>query len=281
LAVEVRLYAHCERYYPFVLGAQPVRPIDLAAFYATVANEGVRPEPYAIEAIDQNGAAVYRHTAELRTIASADKPAFYQLKTFLQGVVARGTARSIGAWSPYVAGKTGTSDQENDAWFAGFSNDVTVVVWVGYDNAGSRRRTLGPGQTGSRVAIPIFTPVMQAVWDHYAAKTPLRGPSPEAARQLIALPINLQSGDRVDARTANAFREYFRLDRTGKVNDTHNQLASRYDYDPNPDIPGTLSGDRSLFDWFNNRRDYDGTPIRPSQDVNRRPAPFFFPFFGR
>src|SRR5215471_9084661 len=56
----------------------------------------------------------------------------YQLKTMLQGVVARGTARSISALSPYVAGKTGTTEDSVDGWFIGFTNDVTIAVWVGY-----------------------------------------------------------------------------------------------------------------------------------------------------
>src|SRR3954452_6175364 len=55
LAVEAQIYRECVRYYPFVLGAQPVRPLDLAAFYATIANEGLRPAPYAIESIERNG----------------------------------------------------------------------------------------------------------------------------------------------------------------------------------------------------------------------------------
>ena len=95
----------------------------------------------------------------------------------------------------FVGGKTGTSDDENDAWFVGFSNDVTIAVWVGYDNKRGKR-TLGGGQTGGKVAVPIFEPIMQAVWQHHAPKTALRGPSPEASRQLVAMPIDLNSGDR-------------------------------------------------------------------------------------
>jgi membrane carboxypeptidase/penicillin-binding protein len=276
LAVELQLYPRCERYYPFVLGAQPVRPIDLATFYATVANEGVRPQPYAIESIEQDGKVVYRNTTRPEPIGAADRPAFFQLRSILQGVLARGTGRSIGALAPYVAGKTGTSDEENDAWFVGFTNDVTVAVWVGYDNAGTRRRTLGPGQTGSRVAIPIFVPVMEAVWQHHAEKAPLRGPSPEAARQLIALPIDVRSGERVNERSNTAFREYFRLDATGRLTDTQYRMASRYDY--HPPYSSELSGDRPIFDpWFRDRRrDYDAPHyVRPPQ-----PQPFFFPFFG-
>ncbi|MFZ1896445.1 MAG: transglycosylase domain-containing protein, partial [Rhodoplanes sp.] len=61
LAVEAQIYGECVRYYPFVLGAQPVRPIDLAAFYASIANEGQRAAPYVVESIERDGQIVYRH----------------------------------------------------------------------------------------------------------------------------------------------------------------------------------------------------------------------------
>jgi membrane carboxypeptidase/penicillin-binding protein len=157
LAVEAQIYRECLRYYPFVLGAQPVRPIDLAAFYASIANEGLHPSPYVVESIERDGVVFYRHDPKSSVmIGSVDRAAFYQLKTMLQGVVARGTARAISGLSPYVAGKTGTTDDENDAWFVGFTNDVTVAVWIGYDNADGKRRTLGGGSTGGGVAVPIF-----------------------------------------------------------------------------------------------------------------------------
>jgi len=173
LSVEAQIYKECARYYPFVLGAQPVRPIDLAAFFAAIANEGARPMPYTIESIERQGAVVYRHAPSLTQIGSADRASFYQLKTMMQGVLQRGTAHALSAMAPYVAGKTGTTDGENDAWFVGFSNDVTIAVWVGYDNAGGNRRTLGSGSTGGSVAVPIFEPIMQAVWAYHAPKTPL------------------------------------------------------------------------------------------------------------
>ena len=66
LAMEAQIYRECVRYYPFVLGAQPVRPIDLAAFFAAIANEGVRPAPHVIESIEQDGKVIYRHPADVR-----------------------------------------------------------------------------------------------------------------------------------------------------------------------------------------------------------------------
>jgi len=229
LALEAQIYRECVRYYPFVLGAQPVRPIDLAAFYAGIANEGARPSPYAIEAIEHQGKTVYRHaTAATVEVGSADRASFFQLKTMLQGVLQRGTAHAIGNLAPYVAGKTGTTDGENDAWFVGFTNDVTVAVWVGYDNADGRRRTLGGGQTGASVAIPIFEPIIQAVWAQYAPKTALSPPSPEAKRMLVARPIDLNSGDAVGSG-GRGFVEYFRRDRGGEAVDTQFRLVSRAD----------------------------------------------------
>ena len=214
-------------YYPFVLGAQPARLIDLAAFYAAIANEGARPQPHLIDSIDQNGRTIYRQNGAVTWLAGGDRAAFYQLKSMLQGVVARGTANSIKQLAPYVAGKTGTTEDENDALFVGFSNEVTVAVWVGYDNADGKRRTLGGGITGGKIAAPIFEPVMQAVWQSYAPRTALAPPSAEARRQLVAVPINYYTGDQVPAGTPNAFTEYMRAERGGGVTDTQYDLVSR------------------------------------------------------
>src|SRR5215468_3319158 len=226
LALEAQIYRECLRYYPFVLGAEPVRPVDLAAFYASIANEGLRPAPHVVESIERNGVVVYRHDSKSSVaIKSVDRAAFYQLKTMLQGVVARGTARAIAGLSPYVAGKTGTSDEENDAWFVGFTNDVTVAVWIGYDNADGKRRTLGGGSTGGHVAVPIFEPVIQAVWAHAAPRAALAPPSPEAKHQLACQPINLETGEAQSGR-GKAFSECFRVDRKGKIIDTQYRLMS-------------------------------------------------------
>jgi penicillin-binding protein 1A len=227
LAVEAQIYRECLRYYPFVLGAQPVRPIDLAAFYAAIANEGLRPSPHVIESIERNGATIYRHDPKSSAmIASVDRAAFYQLKTILQGVLSRGTARAISGLAPYVAGKTGTSDEENDAWFVGLTNDVTVAVWMGYDNATGKRRTLGGGATGGHVAVPIFEPVIQAVWANVAPRTVLAPPSPEAKRQLACKSIDLESGE-APAGGGRVITECFRIDRSGRMIDTQYQLVSR------------------------------------------------------
>jgi membrane carboxypeptidase/penicillin-binding protein len=229
LAVEAKLYKECVPHYPFVLGAQPVRLLDLAAFYSAVSREGAYLRPYAIESIEQNGRTVYRHTTEPPVwLASGDRVAFYQLKSMLQGVVHRGTAASVKRLSRYVAGKTGTSDDGNDAWFVGFSNEVTVGVWVGYDNGDGKRRTLGGSQTGAKVALPIFTPIMEAAWKLHAPMTALSAPSREARRDLVALPIDYASGNMIRGEGSQGFTEYFRRDASGQYGEAQYRIVSRY-----------------------------------------------------
>jgi penicillin-binding protein 1A len=255
-AMAAKIYAQCVRYYPFVLGAQPVRMIDIAGFYAAVANEGALPTAHGIDSIEQHGKTIYQYpTTPLPRIGAADPASFYQLKTMLQGVVARGTARAIGGLSPYVAGKTGTTEDAVDGWFIGFTNDVTVAVWVGYDNGDGKRRSLGSNETGARVSLPIFQPIIEAIWsEHIAPKAPLAGPSPEARRELVDIPIDYASGNRIGGTgnnngsgngfwsafggaaasnnapsSGNAFIEHFKRGPDGQVADTQYQLVNQTD----------------------------------------------------
>jgi membrane carboxypeptidase/penicillin-binding protein len=292
LAVQLKIYKECERYYPFVLGAQPVRPIDLAQFYATIANEGQQPSPHAIEAIEQNGEVVYRHPSTLEEVRAPDRASFYQLKTMLQGVVARGTARGIGALAPYVAGKTGTTEDENDAWFVGFSNDVTVAVWVGYDNADGRRRTLGSGQTGASVALPIFEPIMQAVWTYQAPRRQLDPPSSEAMRLLVAEGSERHS--RRDRSRDGSLVEYIRRDARGRPVDARYALTSRGEGEAAtsgfvsrtrrqapaavPNAPPNQAPPQSPWGWggwgWNQRNERDANRGSYPPNANDRPSPY-------
>ena len=249
-AVGAKIYSNCIRYYPFVLGAQPVRMIDLAAFYAAVANEGALPRPHAIESIEKDGQTVFKYPdTPLPFIAAADRMSFYQLKTILQGVVARGTARAISSLSPYVAGKTGTTEDAIDGWFIGFTNDVTIAVWVGYDNGDGKRRSLGTSATGARVALPIFEPILETVWaEGIAPKAPLNGPSPETKQHLVDLPIDYQSGTRIKGGR-QAFLEHFRVEADGKVKDTQNQLVSREEPHASHHAAKSEADQEGRWDW--------------------------------
>ena len=291
IALEAQIYAECEPYYPFVLGAQPVRMLDLAGFYAAVANEGARPAAYALESIERDGKPVYTHAArEPVRIGSADRVAFYQLKTMLQGVTQHGTAAALAKVSAYVAGKTGTSENENDAWFAGFTNEITVVVWVGYDNADGTRKTLGRGQTGGRIAVPIAGGILQAAWANGVPKTPLRGPSPEARPFIADLAVDAHSGQRV----AGGVLEHFRTSGDGRMADTQFRLVPRETlYAMRPDVEdgdlaetengasvagdayGNLTGERArpdVLDPFGERRPARSRRAQGDLDADRQDA---------
>ena len=145
----------------------------------------------------------------------------------MQGVLARGTARAIADLSPYVAGKTGTSDDENDAWFVGFTNDVTVAVWIGYDNADGRRRTLGGGCDRRRrggADLRAGDPGGMG-----RCRAPDRARAAVARRpsvQLSCKSIDLEFGE---ARGAGreVITECFRVDGKGRIIDTQTRLVSR------------------------------------------------------
>jgi 1A family penicillin-binding protein len=224
LAQQMGIYRDCVRFYPFVLGAQPVRPIDLAAFYAAIANEGVRPVPHAVEAIEHDGMTYGRTAPPAAPPSADDRAAFYQLKTMMQGVLQRGTARALAPLVPYAAGKTGTTEDENDTWFVGFTNQITVAVWVGYDNPGDTRRTLGEGATGASVAAPIFQSIVEAAWSHGMSKTTLAQPSAEAKTELAC---NSDPDSGRSRRHGGSGGDCLRLDPKGRTMDARYRLVSR------------------------------------------------------
>jgi membrane carboxypeptidase/penicillin-binding protein len=96
----------------------------------------------------------------------------------------------------------------------GFSNEVTVAVWLGYDNA-DKRRTLGGGATGGGVAVPIFEPVIEAVWAHVTPRTALAPPSAEAKQHLSC------------TSAGSGISECLRKDAKGRIADTQYRLISR------------------------------------------------------
>jgi penicillin-binding protein 1A len=255
MAVELRIYRDCVRFYPFVLGAEPVRPIDLAAFYATIANEGVRPAPHAVESIERDGETVFRREPEPpASIPASNRAAFYQLKTMMQGVLLRGTARSLARFAPYVAGKTGTSEDANDAWFVGFTDDVTVAIWVGYDNANGRR-TLGDEATGGAVAVPLFAPIIEAVWSGVAPRTRLAPPSLEAEAELTCDSFDIESSE---SHRHGSSSECIRRDARGRAVDARYRLLISRDspygrrgnaFDDGQDNPYARTGSSSGTPW--------------------------------
>jgi membrane carboxypeptidase/penicillin-binding protein len=133
------------------IGAADLTPLELARAYATLANGGIRPQIRTFEdVVDPRGGTLERQPIEFERVL--DGGTAYLVTSLLQGVVDRGTAaslRRLGLVGP-VAGKTGTSNQERDAWFVGYTPELVAVVWVGFDEP----RSLGLAASG--IALPLW-----------------------------------------------------------------------------------------------------------------------------
>ncbi len=236
---ELGIYKSPIRAYPFVLGAQPARLLDMAVAYATIANIGMKPTPHFIDSIEQNGQLVYqRPRFSLAPLQTIDRVSFFQIRHILEGTVARGTAIALKDLTGYVAGKTGTSNNENDAWFVGFTNDLVVATWVGYDSK-KIRSSLGTKFTGARIALPIAEKVLRESFTLYKDKEILQGAPLDIQAQITRYPINVFSGAFNDGK----FPEVFRLDtQTQEPLDTTKKIIT--DQEANLDLTdGTAVGD--------------------------------------
>lgn len=155
------------------LGAGETTLLRITTAYAMLVNGGHEVRPTLIDRIqDRRGGTVYRHDrrpcdacAITEWEGGQEEPRLpdlrervvnaqtaYQIVSMLEGVVERGTARSVAAVGRPVAGKTGTTNDERDAWFVGFTPDLAIGVFVGFDEP----RPMGRGETGGKVAAPIF-----------------------------------------------------------------------------------------------------------------------------
>lgn len=144
-----------------------VTPLDMATAFGTIANNGVYTQPFAIiKVLDRNGKIIYEHKNYSKQVVKAT--AAYQTTDMLKGVLTRGTAGGAGVGRP-AAGKTGTTDDWKDAWFVGYTPNLSCAVWVGDD----RSRSMGV-MTGSMAPLSI--------WHAFMTKAVTRIPYADFAR---------------------------------------------------------------------------------------------------
>jgi penicillin-binding protein 1A len=171
------IYDSLPPYLSFSLGAGETTLQRMVAAYAMIDNGGKKVTPTLIDRIqDRYGRTIYKH--DQRECRGCDAPKWagqneptlvdkrdrvldpmtaYQITSMMEGVVQRGTATVIKEVGKPVAGKTGTTNDEKDAWFIGFSPDLVVGVYLGYD----KPRHLGKGATGGALAAPIVRDFMK------------------------------------------------------------------------------------------------------------------------
>jgi 1A family penicillin-binding protein len=136
------------------IGGFSATMFDVDAIYRTIANLGLRHESHAITKIeDRDGNILFSYDAATQDPIQALSPNVAELlRSGLQAVLSHGTASSIAHMAAYAAGKTGTSDDSRDNWFAGYTKDIVATVWVGGDN----HSPLGDAASGTSLALPMW-----------------------------------------------------------------------------------------------------------------------------
>ncbi|HTK30081.1 MAG TPA: PBP1A family penicillin-binding protein [Vicinamibacterales bacterium] len=193
-------------YLPIALGAGDATLIDVTSAYTTFPNQGVRMKPFSVLTVkDREGNLLEENRGEPTDVIRADTA--YVMTNLLRGVLQRGTAiraASLAAQWP-LAGKTGTVDDNTDAWFIGFDPDITVGVWIGNDD---KRKTLGTSEQGSLAALPMWMEFMKG----YIEARRMRGddtPSFEAPGNIVFLSVEKGSGAVLPEETPGAIHEAF------------------------------------------------------------------------
>ena len=172
LSKDLNIYNEIPELLSVSLGAAETTLISLTSAYAPFVNGGKKINPRLISRIqDRRGKTIFSekigkcigcdkfvdNEIELPRIQNTNKNVIseetaYQMTSILQGAVERGTAKKLKSLKVPLAGKTGTTNDNFDAWFVGFSSNLVIGVYIGYDNP----KTLGKNETGSKAALPIF-----------------------------------------------------------------------------------------------------------------------------
>jgi len=162
MAQNLGITSPIERNLSIALGSSGVTPLELATAYSTLADGGQRTTPYFIREVHDGVGNVLERT-EPRAVPAISPETAYLTIRLMQEVLRSGTAASARGLSPNLAGKTGTTNENTDAWFVGGSPDLMAAVWVGFDTPAS----LGDRQSAASVALPIWTTFMRHALVHF------------------------------------------------------------------------------------------------------------------
>ncbi|PPD33432.1 MAG: peptidase [Methylomonas sp.] len=202
------------------LGSGNAPPLKMATAYAVFANGGFSVKPYLIERIeDHSGTVLFQATPEAVCGDCENQPAAnpaqrvispqisFLMNSLLRDVVDRGTAtqaKELGRTD--LAGKTGTTNDQRDAWFNGFTPDIAASAWVGFDNS----QSLGKGETGGKAALPMWIEFMKTA----LANTPEKPFTPPEG--IVQAYINPSDGLLLDPSNKSGIQEYFTADTAPK-----------------------------------------------------------------
>lgn len=214
------VYDHLAPYLPMALGAGETTVMRMVTAYSIMANGGKSIKPSLIDRIqDRYGKTVFKQDERTCEGCNAtewknqpepelidnseqvlDPMTAYQITSMMEGVVQRGTAVTVSELGYPIAGKTGTTNDEKDAWFIGFTPNIVVGLYMGYDQP----RGLGHGATGGGLAAPVFKDFMK---DYLVGQPKVDFKVPEGMK-LIA--INRKTGMRAGSGDPGTIIEAFK-----------------------------------------------------------------------
>lgn len=181
------------------LGSSEVTLLELAAAYGVFANQGQRVEPRCIIRVtDSQGNVLDENIPQTEQVISPETA--YLITSMLQSVIDHGTGRQAKTIGRPAAGKTGTTNDMNDAWFIGYTPQLLAGLWIGFDE----KRSLGKGETGGHVAAPIWARFMERALEN----EPILD-FPVAAGISFAL-VNPHTGQRIAPGSGGGMLECFR-----------------------------------------------------------------------
>ena len=204
------------------LGSVQFTPLEMARAYSTFSNTGFLIEPYFIDKVlDYNGDVIYQSEPKIACINNQCIPGdernapriieernAYIMNTIMQDVIRIGSAKRAKALKREdIAGKTGTTNDQKDAWFSGFNPYLTTTVWVGFDTP----LTLGRSEVGGRAALPIWMEYMELALQRYPNE-PLVQPE-----GIVTVSIDRETGKAVPSDSPGSVSEIFREENAPEI----------------------------------------------------------------
>ena len=232
---KLNIYENPDELMSISLGSAETTLLKITSAYCSFINGGKLVNPIMIDRIqDSEGKTIFnnekRYCENCDTISYEGKSdpivkdkyqqifspqTAYQVTSMLKGVIERGTGKGLKNLKLELAGKTGTTNKNTDTWFIGFTSNLVVGVYIGYDNP----RSLGKFETGSKTAMPVFKEFIQKTANTYNAR-PFKVPD-----DLKMMVIDAKTGKKANPKTKLAIIESFKVG-SDEIGDLNNYIGS-------------------------------------------------------
>ena len=224
---KLKIYENPDELMSISLGSEETTLLKITTAYCSFVNGGKLVDPILIDRIqDSEGNTIFKN--EKRVCDSCDKISFtgtnipliknnfikifspqtaYQMTSILEGVIKRGTGKGLRDLNLQIAGKTGTTNKNTDAWFIGFTSNLVVGVYVGHDTP----KSLGKIETGSKAAMPIFKEFIKNSINNYEAR-PFK-----VAKGIKMMVVDSVTGEKADFGSKKTLIESFKEEKIENI----------------------------------------------------------------